>query len=115
MCRARGHHFRRVLDRKRRLREIRRRYLESILAVGEILRGLDDTGFVDVAVSASGRTIGRPDLRPGRSWRAIAETVLAQAVLITEEHRRLGEASREQTVDKEKLKMRSTYISRCGL
>lgn len=79
-----------------------------MLAVGDVLRGLDDAGRIDVAVSASGRAISRSDLRSGRSWRAVAETVLAQAVLIAEEHR-LGKASGEQTVDKEKLKARIRF------
>lgn len=98
MRRARGHHFRRVLDWKRRLRKIRSVHPESVLAVCDVLCSLDHAGFVDVAVSASGRAIGRSDLRPGRSWRAVAETVLAQAVLIAEEHR-LGEAGTNQAVD----------------
>lgn len=105
MRRARGHHLRRVLDRKRRLREIRRGHPEPVFAVGDVLRGLDNTGFVDVAVSASGSTVGRPDLRPGRPRRAVAETVLAEAILIAEEHRRLSKAGGDPTVDKEQLKM----------
>lgn len=110
MRRARGHHFRRVLNRKRRLRKIRGKHPEPILAVGHILRGLDHAGFIDVAVSASGRAVGRSDLRPGRSWRAVAETVLAQAVLIAKEHR-LGKAGSNQALNKKKLKtcVKSAY------
>lgn len=95
MRRARGYHFRRVLNRKRRLRQIRGDHSEPMLAVGDVLRGLDDAALVDVAVSASGGAISRSDFRSGRSRRAVAETVLAQAVLIAEEHRRLGKAGCE--------------------